>query len=251
MNPLQRAPKSETLFRQLAQDTTESATIEQFVQLYRQSPELRHWLREDFSRDAGLRAKFDELATADGKTAPARFSELTEDADALKEERRRLKARVSDHVYGGLKCADIEKLILRYQSGSIDQGAFLLAHEWQQAGDAAQASPVLARGAVTLVDSALRTGQLRLLRHLSKASRFLKEYDSKSERRASVGFNDWWKLHALFFILRNPRSSYRTRDLRAHLMTQGLDVSTKDIRRFCTRHKIQRDMRAGRPRKSA
>lgn len=48
--------------------------------------------------------------------------------------------------------------------------------------------------------------------------------------------------------LRHPRKSYRTRELRAHLSALGLEVGTKDIRRFCTRHNILRDIRAGRPR---
>ena len=50
------------------------------------------------------------------------------------------------------------------------------------------------------------------------------------------------------YLLRHPREAYRTRDLLAHLATCGIEVSTKDIRRFCIRHSIRRDMRAGRPR---
>ena len=57
-----------------------------------------------------------------------------------------------------------------------------------------------------------------------------------------------WKVRLLFYLLRHPRPSYRTRDLRAHLAALGVQVSTKDIRRFCSRHGIRRDMRAGRPR---
>ena len=248
MNPLPRAPKSDLLFRQLAQDTPESATLAQFIQLYRHSPELRHWLREDFSRNAKLRSRFHALATGQSPPPVARFAELTGEAAAWNEERRQLKARVSERIYGGLTCAEIEKLILRHQAGSLDQGAFLLAHEWRQAGDSAAASPMLARAAVALVDTALQANQLRLLKHLGKAARFLKAYDDKSKRRSAVGFNDWWKLHALFFILRNPRPSYRTRDIRAHLATHRLAVSAKDVRRFCARHGLTRDMRAGRPR---
>ena len=250
MNPLPRAPKSDALFRQLAHDTDESATAAQFLQLYRHSGALRHWLREDYSRDAKLRDRVDSLAA--GNLAPAvdRLAELTGDGRAWNEERRQLKASLSVRIYGGLTCGEIENLILRHQAGAIDQGAFLLAHEWRHAGASATASPVLARAAVALVDAALRTGQLRLLRHLAKAARFLASYDDKPKRRASVGFADWWKLHALFFILKHPRTSYRTRDLRAHLATHGLEVSAKEIRRFCTRHGLHRDMRAGRPRKS-
>lgn len=43
--------------------------------------------------------------------------------------------------------------------------------------------------------------------------------------------------------------SYRTRDVHAYLAKCGLQISSLDFRRFCTRHGIRRDMRAGRPRK--
>jgi hypothetical protein len=36
--------------------------------------------------------------------------------------------------------------------------------------------------------------------------------------------------------------------LRAHLATLSLKISSLDFRRFCKRHDIRRDMRAGRPR---
>lgn len=247
MNPLRRAPRSEALFRQLAQDTDESATAAQFIQLYRQSAALRLWLKEDYSRDAKSRTHFDALATAETIPSVERFAELADEGRSWTEERRQLKTRLSDRVYGGLTYKELEKLILRYKSGTIDKGAFLLAQEWRRAEGSAAFSPVLARAAVTLVDAALRSGELGLLRHLAKAARFLIAYDNKPKRKAAVGFTDWWKLQALFFILKYPRGSYRTRELRAHLSVQGLDVSTKDIRRFCSRHGIRRDMRAGRP----
>ena len=34
-----------------------------------------------------------------------------------------------------------------------------------------------------------------------------------------------------------------------HLATLGLDIGTRDMRRFCKRHGIKRDSQAGRPRK--
>ena len=42
--------------------------------------------------------------------------------------------------------------------------------------------------------------------------------------------------------------AYRTRHLRAHLGQLGLQISSLDFRRFCKRHSIRRDERAGRPR---
>lgn len=207
-------------------------------------------MREDYSRDAKLRARVDALASGNRPLADDRFADLSTESRAWNEERRHLKARHGDRICGGLTCGEVEKLILRHQAGAIDQGVFLLAHEWRLASESTATSPVLVRAAVALVDLALRSGQLRLLRHLAKAARFLAAYADKPKRRASIGFADWWKLHALLFILKHPRTAYRTRDLRAHLAAHGLDVSAKEIRRFCTRYGIARDMRAGRPRKS-
>ena len=248
MNPPSRAPQPDALFRQLAHATPESATVAQFLALYRHSPELRHWLREDFARDARLRARFHARALREPAPAITRIAELAGDAAAWNEERRHLKARVPARLYGGLTCNEIERLILRHRAGGIDGGAFLLAQEWRQAGASAASSPMLARAAVTLVDAALRAGEFRLLRHLAQATRLPTSFQDKPKRRAALGFADWWKLQALLFILRHPRPAYRTRDLRAHLASHGLAVGTKDIRRFCTRHGLARDMRAGRPR---
>jgi len=66
--------------------------------------------------------------------------------------------------------------------------------------------------------------------------------------RTAFGYADWWKLHALVYMLRHPREAYRTREVRAHLATLGLRISSLDFRRFCKRHGIRRNERAGRPR---
>jgi hypothetical protein len=248
MSPLPRAPKSESLFRALAGANEESAAATAFMELYRHSAALRHWLREDYARNAKLRAQFDGRAMASGSATVVKFAELTDESASWQEEQRRMRAEVSGKFYGGLSWAEVEKLVLHYQAGTLDLGVFLLAHEWRQAGEDASRSPTLQRGAVQLVDLALRFGQTRLLKHLARASRFLRVYSDKPKRRSMVGYADWWKLHTLLYILRHPCEAYRTRELRAHLSMLGLNVSTKDMRRFCTRHGISRDMRAGRPR---
>ena len=48
--------------------------------------------------------------------------------------------------------------------------------------------------------------------------------------------------------LHEAETVYRTRDVRAHLETLRLQISSLDFRRFCKRHGIRRDGRAGRPR---
>jgi len=49
MNPPVLPRKPDLLLRRLAEDNDESATAALFLQLYRLSPELRHWLRGDYA----------------------------------------------------------------------------------------------------------------------------------------------------------------------------------------------------------
>jgi hypothetical protein len=50
-------------------------------------------------------------------------------------------------------------------------------------------------------------------------------------------------------VKRGPTRIAVTRDVRTHLARLGLRISSLDFRRFCIRHGIRRDMRAGRPRR--
>jgi hypothetical protein len=102
---------------------------------------------------------------------------------------------------------------------------------------------------LAFLEAVFPSGRRRLLKHLHEALSFVKELEDKAKRRSAIGYADWWKLHVLFYMLRNPAECYRTRELRAHLPTLGLESSTKEIRRFCTRHGIKRDGCAGRPRR--
>jgi hypothetical protein len=138
------------------------------------------------------------------------------------------------------------QLVHHYQAGTLDPGTFLLVRQWREAG---KASPALMWAGLALLESVLPSGKRRLLKHLNQALAFVKKYENKAERRTAMGYADWWKLNALFYILRHPCESYCTRDLRAHLATLGLDIGARDMRRFCKRHGIKRDIQAGRPRK--
>jgi hypothetical protein len=104
------------------------------------------------------------------------------------------------------------------------------------------------RASVVFLDAVSRAGDRRLLRHYYKAISFLRAYAEIPQRRRNVGYAEWWKLRVLLFMLQHPRPCYRIRDLRAHLAGLGLAVSALDVRRFCVRHGIRRDMRAGCPR---
>lgn len=147
--------------------------------------------------------------------------------------------------------AEMESLFRRYEAGTIDLGTFLLAHQWNEVRKSDRISPELVRASVAFLDAVSRAGDRRLLRHYYKAISFLRAYAEIPQRRRTVDYAEWWKLRALLFMLQHPRESYRTRDLRAHLASLGLAVSSLDLRRFCTRHGIRRDMRAGRPRTRA
>lgn len=242
-----RAAQPDPLLQLLTQTTDEAAAVALFFRLCRHSPALRHWLREDYARDPTVRARFDKAVSSEMTPGDLRFTDLSAASAAWRQERAALKARLSERPFGGLSRAEVESLVLRCQAGGLDLGAFLLAHDWRKAGAAASTSPSLVLAATAFVDDALRSGQLRRLRHLGQAARFLEAYADKPKRRTTVSSADWWKLHALLFILKHPCPSYRTRDLIAHLATNNLAVSAKEIRRFCARHRIARDMRAGRP----
>lgn len=246
MTPPGPAANSDLLLRRLVENNDESATAALFLQLYRESPELRHWLREDYARDAKLRAKFDGLAMRADPPVVARFAELTDDNDSWREEQSRLKSQMPAGFYGGLTWSEVVQLVHHYQAGTLDPGTFLLVRQWREAG---KATPALMWAGLAFLESVFPSGKRRLLKHLNQAFDFVKKYENKTERRTALGFADWWKLNVLFYILGHPRESYRTRELRAHLATLGLDIGTRDMRRFCKRHRIKRDIQAGRPRK--
>ncbi|MDE3084202.1 MAG: hypothetical protein KGJ37_03145 [Verrucomicrobiota bacterium] len=241
---------TESLFRQLIEDE-DSATLALFRQLCRRSSTLRRWLWEDFVREKKVRSGFAQFIKNSAPLSNGAHwaAELNGEDRAWREERRRLRQQMphAARPYGGLSRSEMEKLVRQYQAGTVDVGVFLLAHDWRKAAAKAKDSSVLVRSAVEFVDAIVNSGQVRLLKHLAKALRSLKDCPPKTQRQAAFGYLDWWKLHVLFYMLRHPRPSYRTRELRAHLATLGLEVGAKDIRRFCTRHGIRRDMRAGRP----
>lgn len=244
---MSQAPDSNGLFRRLAAETDESATVGLFVQLCRSSPELRHWLWEDFARSGTTRANFADVLKK-GDADLTRFADLTGESAAWRAERLRLKAKWSRREYGGLSFDELMQLLVRHQAGGIDLAAFLLASEWRRRGSAQSLAPRLVSGASEFVAAAMTNGQSHLLQHLEKAADLTREFTNATRRRAVIGPSDWWKTHVLLYMLRHPSPAYRTRDLRAYLAEVGLRVTTRRIREFCTEHGIRRNMRAGRPR---
>ncbi|HWA08344.1 MAG TPA: hypothetical protein VG838_02640 [Opitutaceae bacterium] len=134
-----------------------------------------------------------------------------------------------------------------YEARTLPSHVFLLARACREAGAAAKASPRLLRTSAEFLYTAIRAVDKRALGQLGCAVDLLAGFQPK-RLRMTFGYADWWKLHALVYLLRHPREAYRTREVRAHLLTFGLRISTLDFRRFCKRHGIRRDERAGHPR---
>ena len=149
--------------------------------------------------------------------------------------------------FGGLTWDEIESLVRRFEARTLRLDVFLLVRDWRKAGESAKASPRLLRVSADLLDAAIRSGDARLFTELSRAVALLSNLE-KGSLRTAFGYADWWKLHALVYMMRHPREAYRTREVRAHLETLRLQISSLDFRRFCKRHGIRRDERAGRPR---
>lgn len=249
MSKAAQPPRRDALFRTLATNSDEAAAVQLFVTLCRNSPQLRHWLWEDFAREPTTRDAFMATLKRSKVEGLTRFADLTGDGAAWHEAARDLRARLRGVRHGGRSRAEIEALIVRHQAGQTDLAAFLLARQWSRLRQGARIPPRLVRGAFAVVDAALHGGDLALLRQLGKAGRSNLGASDPKQRRANVGYSDWWKLHTLHFILSHPASAYRTRDLVAHLRSVGLSVKAKELRRFLGGHDIRRDMRAGRPRK--
>ena len=236
-----------------ASERRSRAFLRLLANMCRQFPDLRTWLLEDFGQDAKTRANFFALVERGDLTGEPEsdgFAELAGELDGWREEKRRMKAQLPERAarpFGGLTWDEMEALVRRYEARTISLNAFLLARDWRKAGEAAKASPRLLQAGADLLDTAIRSGETRALADLGHAVELLAGLDPRRLRTA-FGYADWWKLHALVYMLRHPREAYRTREVRAHLDTLGLRISSLDFRRFCKRHGIRRDERAGRPR---
>jgi len=220
----------------------------------RQFPDLRTWLIEDFSRDAATRENFlalierGELA---GDGSANGFADLAGELGPWVTEKRLLRSQLPSKAarpFGGLTWDQMELLVRQYEARTLALSVFLLDRDWRKSGEAAKASPKLLQTAADLLDRAIRFGETRQLTQLGQAVELLSGIDPR-RLRTVFGYADWWKLHALVYMLRNPCDAYRTRDIRAHLEQLGLRISSLDFRRFAKRHGIRRDERAGRPRK--
>lgn len=242
-------PRSDSLAALRAfTESDDDGAFRLFDRLCRASPALREWLWEEFARKPKTRAKLASALARDDTAEDA--SVFVAENRSLQIETAALRKRVPARIYGGLTWSEVEGLVRHYQAGKIDQGTFLLVNEWRRVTDATRESSRLIQASAEWFGEVVCADQTHLLRHVGKALRLLRSLEKAPRRRGLFGHADWWKLNVLFYMLRHPRESYRTREFRAYLAELGVNVGTKDIRRFCTRHGIRRDMRAGRPRVS-
>jgi hypothetical protein len=242
VTPPARAPERES-----------RAFLRLLADICRRFPDLRGWLVEDFARDAKVRANFLGLVeTGDlgGEDMADAFAEMAGELGSWREEKRRMQVQLpaqATRPFGGLTWDEIESLVRRFEARTLRLDVFLLVRDWRKAGESAKASPRLLRASADLLDAAIRSGDVRLFTELGRAVALLSNLE-KGSLRTAFGYADWWKLHALVYMMRHPREAYRTREVRAHLETLRLQISSLDFRRFCKRHGIRRDERAGRPR---
>src|ERR1035438_6656125 len=210
------------------------AFLRLLADICRRFPDLREWLVEDFTRDAKVRANFlglVENGDLGGEEMADAFAEMAGELGSWREEKRRMQAELpaqATRPFGGVTGDEVESLVRRYEARTLRLDVFLLVRDWRKAGESAKASPKLLRTSADLLDTAIRSGDTRLFTELGRAVALLTSLE-KGRLRTAFGYADWWKLHALVYMMRHPREAYRTRDLRAHLLQLGLQISSLDF----------------------
>ncbi len=219
----------------------------------RRFPDLEEWLLEDFSRNGKTRTNFRELVDKGelpGEDGEDGLAAIAGEVRGWSEERTRQRAKYppeTSRFYGGLTRDEMESLIARYEARTISLDVFLLARDWRKAGSSAAASPKMLRRGARFLTAVSDSADKKLLHQYGCALDVLASLEA-GKLRTSFGYADWWKLHALVYMMRHPRKGYRTREVRAHLARHGLEISSLYFQRFCKLHGIARDERAGRPR---
>jgi hypothetical protein len=231
----------------------DAAFLRGLVDTCREWPEIRKWLCEDFVTLEKVRENFKSLVdrpTAAVRTSTYSLADLSGESYVWLKEKGRVKSATSPcgaAIFGGRTWQEMEQLILRYAGGLTEIGVVLLVQHWRKTGKKSRFAPELVQAGAELLDAIILFGETRLLANLVRT---IQQPSCRigNNLRARIGYSDWWKLQAVLYIMRNPRPSYRTREVRTFLATMGIAISSLDFRRFCKRHCIRRDMRAGRPR---
>jgi hypothetical protein len=236
-------------------DTQETATVTLFLQLLRESPSLRQWLRTSYFHPQArrrLNACLDNTIDipSHARTGRQILGWLADADEPRLREVAHLQSRVGSvesRLHGGLTRAQVVQLIRRYQAGSIDLAPFLLAFAWRHLPENLSPSAALYLISARLCQESFSENGAGLIQQLAKAAEYFRGQPVGSITRGHFGYVNWWKLSVLHYMLNHPKPRYCTRDFVRHLATQKISVDTKDLRRFCQKHGIIRDTRPGRP----
>jgi hypothetical protein len=212
----------------LLNDDGQSAAIVLFMDLLRDTPGLRQWLRI-VMLDNETRHRLD--AYIDGKAAaPARacrgrglLSWMAGVENGQAEARRlREKLSVATPTHGGITHARLHALIRRHQAGAFAFAPFLLIAAWRRAATDK-----------TACASALRATEFFLGRALRKTQRprgifinspapplFFQGCAPGTIGKPHYGHAIWWQLNVLLYMLMHPKPTYRTREFVRHLASQ-------------------------------
>lgn len=228
----------------------DASELRHFAEVCRRSPRVRTWLFSRFANERETRAKFrnflnDPTASPEGLWSPLLEREVVSQPPQVPS---------TDGPYGGLSEAAVWALIQLYQAGRINVLTFLLVRVWRQlAAENRPPPPALWRATLEHWAALIGEGDGHLLRDLRLAVTFFQERPDDFTG-GSDSDQDSWKVHLLLHILDHPQPCYRVGDLYAALPEKfrrsrrngNPFVVLREIRRFCEKHGIRRDQRAGR-----
>ncbi len=228
----------------------DASELRHFAELCRTSLRVRTWLFGRFAQEPETQARFraflrDPASSPEGLWSPILEGEVASTPPAVP---------ATDGPFGGLSEAAVWVLIKLYQAGRINVLTFLLVRVWRQlAGANRPPPPALWRATLDHWAALVSEGDGRILRDVRHAVAFFNERPGEVPGGADSE-SDVWKVHLLLPILDHPEPCYRASDLYAVLPEKcrrirrngNPFVDRREIRRFCEKHGIRRDQRAGR-----
>ena len=228
----------------------DASELRHFTEVCRRSLRVRTWLFGRFAQEPETQQKFraflrDSSVPVDGLWSSVLGREVASKPPP---------APAVAGEFGGLSESAIWALIKLYQAGQLDVMTFLLVRVWRQIA-AADRSPPPALWRATLNHWAAIVGDAegRLARDLAKAVDFFHERPDGLGGGVDVESEASWKVHVLLYILDHPQPCYRVGELHDHLPAKFRRmrrngnpwVARQEIRKFCEKHGIRRDQRAG------
>lgn len=226
----------------------DASELRHFAEVCRASPRVRAWLFGRFAMEPETQEKFRAFLRDPVKAPDGLWSAVLQREVASKPP----PVPSNDGPFGGLSESAVWALIKHYQAGRINVMTFMLVRVWRQLAAADRhPPPAVWRATLEHWAAIVGDGDGRLLRDLMHAVAFF------NDRPVGVDVNEdaeSWKIHVLLHILDNPQSSYRVGELFDSLPEKfrrvrrngNSFVERREIRKFCEKHGIRRDQRAGR-----